>query len=228
MKKTTPAPRPSAKVATSSATAAAILEGIRANNGIALPQKSITAVDRIVASCDELQSNKQEITPTTVGAQCAKKFGGPKPQSILNNLRYRAYVGARRAEQGEIGAKTRIGGTSIRTGVDHVDAYLETLESRLAQAEADLRSHRHAMTQLGDYDLRTALETGVLVLVPPQSFRLPLEARQAIEAILDAANLGPVGLELVNTGQIISKRFGSATLLNKFHVDALKGLLSGH
>ena len=51
-----------------------------------LAPKSEKAFNNIIAACDFLAAQQVEITPATVGTVTAGKVGGPRVQSIRNNV----------------------------------------------------------------------------------------------------------------------------------------------
>jgi hypothetical protein len=193
-----------------------------------LATKSQKAVNNLVAACAFLQQHGVDISVAAVGRYCEGKVGGPAVQSIRNNPDYRAYVMARRSEQAPLPARTKSeAGGPFRTGDINIDAHIQTLEFELMKAKGELRSLRQALPRLGEYDLKTALEQGLLVISPPTLEILSDQAKGAIKALLDKKVLSSVGLELVNTGQIIAPDQNDAVLLTKPQVDALRALVGG-
>lgn len=191
-----------------------------------LVAKSEKALGNIIAACNFLATHELEITPTSVGSITSGKVGGPKIQSIRNNKDFRSYIAARRAEQGQNASRSTLGKKLYRTGDNAIDAYIQSLESELLQAKNELRSLRSALPRLGPYDLTSALAQGVLTIsVPSESTAIPICARQACAAMLNPNRLSAVGLELVETGQIISRDNMDAVLLSKREVDGLRMLV---
>ena len=186
--------------------------------------KSEKAFKNIVEACDFLVAQEIEITASAVGSITAGKHGGPKTQSIRNNADFRTYIKARRGEQGGLTTRDSVRKQHIRTGDNAIDAYIQTIEAELRQAKAEVRDLRRAIPSLGNFDLKSALEQGILTVSAPVDTGVSRAVIDAINTMLNPARLASVGLELVTTGQIISHDHLQQVLLKKQQVDALRTL----
>lgn len=189
--------------------------------------KSERALENIFAACAFLERNGLEITVAAVGNFCRGRTGGPAAQSVRNNKDYHAYVLARRSEQSLRPAHGKSESRKpFRSGDLNIDAHIQTLEYELQKTKTELHSLRQALPRLGEYDLSSAIEEGVLVIAAPQLPSISDEARSAILTLLNPDSLGAAGLILAKTGQIIAPDQNGSVLLNKVQVDALSALVN--
>lgn len=186
-----------------------------------LAPKSEKALANVIEACNFLATQQIEINIAAVAQITDGKVGGPKAQSIRNNKNLTTYIKARRAEQGGTRSRDNIKQAPVRTGNSAIDAYIQTLEAELHQVRTELRDLRKVMPQLGNYDIKKALEEGILTLVTPETPTLSTELAQAIKAVLNPERLQAVGLRLTPTGQVISDEHLQQTYLTKNEVTAL-------
>jgi hypothetical protein len=177
------------------------------------------------SACEFLCREELEITPAKIGRLTAKMHGGPKPQSILNNVDFVAYVYARQSEQGTVALGPQLVAKGIRTGDNRVDAYIQTLELELKSARQDLGNLRKTLSRNCVFDFSAAMKGQFVVVNGNNSHTVSESEKNELRLLLEQKHLAKIGLELSQGGQLRTSET-LRTLLGPDGVRALQRLTS--
>lgn len=156
------------------------------------------ALERIKSACDHIETAAGSMTYSQVGKMAVQLFGGPKPQSILNNVKHKAYIDARRREYSERSATTSTPNGAKATvpypsnGLDFkTRRYIDDLRQRNAMLEAAMKTLKQQVLSATDerpLDLEKMLKAGpneglMMTIVPSRATAISQEVKEAIHAL---------------------------------------------
>lgn len=133
--------------------------------------KFTKSLERVKAACDHIVAAKGPLTYSQVGAVATKLFGGPKAQSIHNNVDHKQYIDARQREyrqqplSGSATGKKESRATEYpSSGLDFkTRRYIDDLRQRNDMLEAAMREFRIQVaraTKENPVDVSQLLNTG--------------------------------------------------------------------
>jgi hypothetical protein len=201
--------------------------------------KFVTALERIKGACDAVAATGGPLNYSQVGKAAVQLYGGPKPQSILNSPKHKAYIDARRQEQiagsSPSSRKSLMPSGKAAYPTDGLDyktkRYIDDLRQRNETLEAAMRELKRQVllaTEARPMDLAVMIGSGpetdaamkIAQVAPPP---LSDDARAAIKVILDDLPRTLPGVEVYRE-RALRLRTGE-WLLNPKQYMALRDLL---